>query len=156
MRVRGAFAGSLDHAHVNGDAPLGAAIGFANDNVLGDVDETPSQVAGVRRAERCVGESLARAVGRDEVLEHRQPFAEVRFDRTRDDVALGVRDETAHSCDLADLLDVSARARSGHHVDRIQRRERLFHGVRYFSGRLGPDLDEFLPPLAFGDDTLRE
>src|SRR5437763_8365463 len=115
MWIRGASAGSLDNAPVNGDAPLGAAIGFANDDVLRDVDETPGQVSGVRRAERPVCESLARAVGRDEVLQHRQPFAEIRFDRPRDNVALRVRDETAHSCDLADLLYVYALARAAHH-----------------------------------------
>src|SRR5690348_17917170 len=49
------------------------------------------QVARVRRAERGVGAALAGAVGRDEVLEHRQALHEVGLDRALDDLALRIR-----------------------------------------------------------------
>jgi len=49
-----------------------------DDQLLGDVDESTSQVAGVGRAKRRVTEALAGAVGRDEVLEDREAFAEGR------------------------------------------------------------------------------
>ena len=39
-----------------------------DDDVLRDVDETAREVAGVRRLERRVGETLTGAVRRDEVL----------------------------------------------------------------------------------------
>src|SRR5213076_2351360 len=45
------------------------------------------EIARVRGAESGVGESLAGAVGRDEVLEHGEPFGEVRLDRQVDDPA---------------------------------------------------------------------
>ena len=50
----------------------------SDDHVLRHVDQPPGQVARVRGLERRVGETLARAVGRDEVLEHRETLAEVR------------------------------------------------------------------------------
>ena len=72
------FAGFDDTLDVN--AVHGAAIVFADDDVLRHVDQTPREVAGIRRLERGIGQTLAGAVGRDEVFQHRQPFAEVRRD----------------------------------------------------------------------------
>src|SRR5205085_4480542 len=89
-----------DHA---GDAAVRAAVILTDDQLLGDVDETPREVAGVRRPERGVRQSLPRAVRGDEVLQHGESLAEVRLDRPRDDLALRVRDETAHPRDLTDL-----------------------------------------------------
>src|SRR5215510_6289074 len=54
---------------------------IVDDHVLGHVDQTPGQVARVRRLERRVGQALTGAVGRDEVLEDRQALAEVGRDR---------------------------------------------------------------------------
>ena len=51
------------------DSVQRAAIVLADDRVLRHVDQAAGQVAGVRRLERGVGEALARAVGRDEVLQ---------------------------------------------------------------------------------------
>ena len=73
------FAGFDDAGDV--DAVDGAAIVFADDYVLRHVDQTAGQVAGVGGLERRIGQTLTRAVGRDEVLQHGQPFAEVRRDR---------------------------------------------------------------------------
>ena len=53
------------------DAVERAAVELGDDRVLRDVDEAAGEVAGVRRLERRVGEALAGAVRRDEVLEHR-------------------------------------------------------------------------------------
>jgi hypothetical protein len=60
------------------DAVGRAAILFGDDDVLGHVDELAGHVTRVRGLERGVGETLAGAVGGDEVLEHRETFAEVR------------------------------------------------------------------------------
>ena len=63
------FAGVLELG--DADAVERAAVELGDDRVLRDVDETTREVPGVRRLERGVGEALARAVRRDEVLEHR-------------------------------------------------------------------------------------
>ena len=84
----------------------GAAVLRRDDAVLRHVDQTPRQVAGVRGLQRGVGEALAGAVGRVEVLEHRQPFLEVRDDRALDDLARRLRHQAAHAGKLA----ASARA----------------------------------------------
>ncbi len=70
----------LRHRHL--DELLGAAVLLTDDHVLGDVDEAPGQIPGVRRTERRVRETLAGTVRRDEVLEHGQAFHEVGLDRT--------------------------------------------------------------------------
>ena len=64
-----------------------AAVDLRDDHVLGDVDETPRQVAGVGGLERRVRQALAGAVRRDEVLQHREAFTEVGRDRRFDDLA---------------------------------------------------------------------
>jgi hypothetical protein len=85
---------------------------LADDHVLRDVDETPRQVARVGGAQRRVGAALAGAVGRDEVLEHRQAFHEVRLDRPLDDLALRIRHQAAHAGELAAAARTSRERRS--------------------------------------------
>ena len=67
-----------------------------DDGVLRHVDETTGQVAGIRGLERGVGEALAGAVRRVEVLEHVEAFLEVRDDRALDDLARRLRHQAAH------------------------------------------------------------
>jgi hypothetical protein len=61
------------HDRRDRDAVGGAAVLEDDDDVLGHVDEAARQVAGVGRLERRVGETLAGAVRRDEVLQHERP-----------------------------------------------------------------------------------
>ena len=151
------------------DAVDRAAVLLADDHVLRDVDQAPRQVAGVRGLERRVRETLARAVGRDEVLEHREPLAEVRGDRRLDDLARRLRHQTAHAGELAHLLLGTARARIGHHEDRVEARnvardsvladhdvgaERVEHLRSDPLGRVRPDVDHLVVALAVGDQTF--
>src|SRR5208337_3483173 len=78
-------------------------------------------VAGVGGLERGVGEALARAVSRDEVLEHREPLAEVRGDGSLDDFARRLGHQAAQARELANLLLGTARAGVGHDENRIER-----------------------------------
>ena len=84
-----------------------AAVELADDGVLRDVDEAAGEVPGVRRLERGVGETLAGAVRRDEVLEHRETLAEVRGDRRLDDLARRLRHQATHGGELTNLLGAS-------------------------------------------------
>ena len=104
------------------DAVERAAVELGDDRVLRDVDETAREVTGVRRLERGVGEALARAVRRDEVLEHAETLAEVRGDRRLDDLARGLGHQAAHGGELTNLLGRAARAGVGHDVDRVEAR----------------------------------
>ena len=136
------------------DEVLRLAVLLADDHVLRDVDETPRQVARVGGAERRVGEALAGAVGRDEVLEHRQALHEVRLDRPLDDLALRIRHQAAHAGELAELRERAAGAGVGHHVDRVQLVEVVDHRVRDLVGGLGPDRRDLLVALRLGDEPL--
>src|SRR5690606_12731582 len=64
-----------------------AAVLLGDRDVLRHVHQAAGQVAGVGGLERRVGQALPGAVGRDEVLEHGEPLAEVRADRALDDLA---------------------------------------------------------------------
>ena len=140
------------------DAVERAAIRLVDDHVLRDVDETAREVARVGRLERGVGEALARAVRRDEVVLHLEAFAEVRRDRRLDDLARRLRHQSAHAGELADLLFRSARAGVGHDVDRVEglaflveRFHLAEHRVGDFFGRLRPDGDDLVVALAVRD-----
>ncbi len=121
-RTHDALAERLDHIlaflqRADLETENGAAILFRDRHVLRHVHQTTREVAGVGRLERRVGQTLSRAVRRDEVLEHRQPFAEVRLDRAFDDLAdaagellLRLRHQAAHSGELPDLIARTTRA----------------------------------------------
>src|SRR5260221_11322598 len=96
------------------DAARAGALGLADDQLLGDVDEAPREVPRVSGAKRGVGETLPRSVCRDEVLEYRQALPEGGDDRTRDHLAPRVGNEPLHTGDLANLLGVPPSARVAH------------------------------------------
>ena len=137
-------------------ALLGAAVVIAGDDVLGDVDQAPGQVARVGRPEGGVGEALAGAVGGDEVLEDRHPLPEVAPDGDVDDPARRVGHQAAHRAELADVALVPAGAGRGHHRDRPVRLEALHHLVGQLAGRLLPDVDDLLVALVLGDEAALE
>ena len=103
-----------------GDRAVGAAVVDLDDAVLRHVDEAAGEVARVRGLERGVGEALAGAVGRVEVLEHGQAFLEVRHDRRLDDLARGLGHQAAHAAELLHLRGRAAGAGVRHHVDRVR------------------------------------
>ena len=99
---------------------LGAAVVRARDDVLRHVDESAGQVARVGGAEGGVGQTLARAVGRDEVLEHGHALAEVAPHGHVDDPTGRVGHQAAHAAQLADVALVTAGAGRGHHRHRTR------------------------------------
>src|SRR6185437_11046260 len=80
-----------------------SAVVGGDDHVLGDVGQLASEVTAVGRLEGRVSQALTRPVCRAEVLEHREPFAEVGLDGGLDDFAVGLGHEAAHPGKLADL-----------------------------------------------------
>ena len=103
-----------------GDAVERAAVDLVDDDVLRHVGELAGEVARVGGLQGGVGQALAGAVGRAEVLEHRQAFAEVGLDRRLDDLAGRLGHQAAHAAELADLVDVAAGAGDGHHGDGVE------------------------------------
>jgi hypothetical protein len=75
----------------------GAAVDLGDDHVLGHVHQTAGQVAGVGRLEGRVGQALSGAVGGDEVLKHREAFAEAPRDGRLDDLARRLGHQAAHA-----------------------------------------------------------
>ena len=153
------FAGFDDRLHVN--AFRGAAIVLADDHVLRHVHQAARQVARIGRLQRGIGQTLAGAVRRDEVLQHVEAFAEVGRDRGFDNFARRLGHQTAHTGKLADLLFRTARAGVGHDVNRIEVAAGavvLFHGGEHLIGdplgNLAPDFDDLVVAFAVGDGAV--
>ena len=157
-----ALVGGVGHDVVDPDAGHGAGaiegIFLVDDELLGHVDQTTGQVAGVGGPQGGVDQTLAGARGGDEVLQHRQPLPEVRLDRAGDHVATRVGHQATHARDLADLHHVSSGTRADHHVDRVEllALEAFLHPVGHLFGGFGPDLDLHLTALTIGDDAATE
>ena len=134
-------------------AVLGAAILFTHDDFLRDVDQTTGQVTGFCGTQCGIGQTLTRAVLRDEVLEHGQAFAVVGLDRTRDDLALRVSHEASHTCDLADLHPVASCTGLDHDVHVVVIMEVVAHGFGDLVGAFGPQVDELLAALLVCQQT---
>ena len=134
------------------DPLSGAAVNPADDDVLRHVHEPPGQISGVRRPERGVGKALARTVGGDEVLQHRQPLVEVGLDgKVLDEVPERIAHESAHSGELRNLLRAAARPGVRDRVNRIALVQVLHNGISDLLRRPHPQLLHFALALALGD-----
>src|SRR5690606_36320227 len=132
---------------------VGAAVLRADDDVLGDVDQTTGEVTRVGGTQSRVRQTLTGTVRGDEVLQHGQTLTERGLDGPRDRLVLGVRHQTAHTGNLTHLHHVASRTRVHHHEDRVGLGEVVVHRLGDLVGRLGPDLDELLRALVLGDQT---
>ena len=132
---------------------------------MGDVDEATREISRVGGLEGRVGEALAGAVGRVEILQYGQAFLEVRDDRRLDDLARGLRHQAAHPRELLHLRRGSAGARLRHHVDRVERRhgqpvpllgarDALHHLLGDEVGALGPSIEDLIVFLTLGDQAV--
>ena len=150
------------------EAVGGTAVFFRHHQVLRHIHQAPRQVAGVGRFQRRVGQALAGAVGGDEVLVHRQPFAEVGDDRRFDDAAVRAGHQAAHSGELANLRGRAASAGIGIDVHRVEGLLHLFlaaaiddfvfgdalhHGFRHQPFGARPDVHDLVVLLAVGDEA---
>ncbi len=106
---------------------VGAAVLLADDDVLGDVDQTTGEVTRVGGTQSGVRQTLTGTVRGDEVLQHGQALTERRLDRTRDGLVLRVRHQTTHTGNLTHLHHVASCTRVHHHEDRVGLREVVVH-----------------------------
>src|SRR6185369_15433369 len=138
------------------DAVNGSAIVLGDDDILSYVDQATGEVAGVGRLESRIRQTLTSAVRRDEVLQHRETFTEVRRDGRFDDFAGRLSHQSAHTGELTNLLLGSSSAGVGHDVDGVD--VTLFvmtlHGAEHLVGHLfsngRPDFDDLVVALAIG------
>ncbi len=131
----------------------GAAVFFANDDILRHVDQAASQISRVRCAQCRVSQTLSRTVGGDKVLGHTQTFAVAGDNRTGNHFTARVRDQSTHTGDVSDLQPVTTGSRGHHPVNRVVLLECLTHRLVHLTGALAPDFHEFATTLLVGDKT---
>src|SRR5215204_1166221 len=136
------------------DVAVRATVRVVNDDILGDVDEATGQVARVGGTQGRVGLALPRAVGRGEVLEHREALHEVALHGLLDNLTLRVGHQAAHAGELGEVVVVTAGPRVGHHVDRVQAPEVVLHRLLDLVLGLGPQGYDALEALLIGDEAL--
>src|SRR5690606_17055564 len=88
-------------------AAVGAAVLLADDDVLGDVDQTTGEVTRVGGPQGGVRQTLTGTVRGAEVLQHGQALSVRRLDRTRYRLVLRVRHQSTHTGDLTHLHHVA-------------------------------------------------
>ena len=136
---------------------MGAAVGFVDDDILGNVHQAARQITGVSSAQGGIGQALACAVRRDEVFLSGQTLAKVRADRHRDDASRRIRHQTAHTGQLRNGAEAAfGRAGTGHGGQvtvRVQGRADSFGDI---VGGLLPDLDDALVLFLLGQQTAPE
>ncbi len=100
-------------------------------------------------------------MGRDEVLQHGKAFAEIGRNRGFDDFARGLRHQSAHPGELANLLLAAAGARIGHDEDRVEfilACVMLGHLAEHLIGdpfgNIRPDVDDLVVAFAVGDGSV--
>ena len=153
------------------DTFMGTTIVFGNHQVLRHVNQTTSQVTGVRRFQCGIRQTFTSTVGGDEVLEYVQTFTEVRGDWRFDDGAIRLRHQTTHTSKLTNLCRRTTRTGVGHHVDAVEGNLLLFltvtvnngfslqvihHRFGYTIVRRSPDIDNFVVAFARSYQTRLE
>ena len=136
-----------------GDALVRLGLCRTDDDILRDVDETTGQVTGVSGTQSGIGQTLTSTVRSDEVLEHCESLTVVRHDRTRDDLTLRVRHQTAHTGQLTHLHPVTGCTGLDQTQHRVLLGEVRAHDLVDLLGRLGPQLDELVAALVIGQRT---
>ena len=145
---------------VNGDAVAGAAVFRMDDDILGHVHEFAGHVAGVRRFQRGICQTLAGAVGGDEVFQHGKAFTEVGRDGAFDNFAAGFRHQTAHAGELLDLRLVASGSGVHHHEERAGHLGAFVVFQLAVQSRLddirslGPDVHHLLVAFPIRDNTV--
>ena len=138
--------------HVRDFLALGA-VHFADNEILGDVDQTSGQITRVCRTERRIRESLSCAVRGDKVLQNVQTLTEITRNRKFDRMSRRIRHEAAHAGELLNLLIGTAGSGVRHHEDVVV----LVKAFKQILGelliRLLPGLDDFLIALLVGRKT---
>ena len=135
------------------DTVGGAAVLLTNDNVLRNVNESSCQITRVGGTERRISQTLTCATRGDEVFQNVKTLTVVGSDRHFDGSARGVRDKSAHTRKLLDLVHRTTGSRVSHHVDGVVSVETLLQRLRHLVGSVLPDFLESLGALGTGEET---
>ena len=119
------------------------AIVLTYDYVLCNVNQTTSQITGVSSTQCGIGQAFTSTMRRNEVFQNGQAFTEVGFDRTVNDTTGRIGHQTTHTCQLTNLLFVTAGTGVSHHGNRIE----LVHGG--FHQLVGNLIGCFVPQIDY-------
>ena len=82
---------------------VGAAIVFHHNQILGHVHQAAGQITGVCGFQRGIGQTFARTVGGNKVLQYGEAFTEVGSNRGFDNRAVRLGHQTTHTGKLFNL-----------------------------------------------------
>ena len=142
---------------------LRMAIFFGNNHILRHIHQPTGQVPGIGSLQSGIGKTLTGTVGRDEVLQYRQTFLEVRENRVFDDFApacpglLRLCHKATHTAKLTNLFLGTTSPGIQHHENRIEAlavgRKLVHHRIGQLIVSMCPDIDNLVVTLVVGDET---
>ena len=136
-----------------------SAIFRTADDILRNVDELTGHVTRVSGLQSGICETLAGAVGTDEVFENGETFTEVRQNRTFDNIARRLCHQSAHTGKLTNLVFTASSSGIEHAVDRVDLL--LADAFEFLEQRLGnrvtglgPRINNIVITFQLGESTL--
>ena len=131
-------------------AAVGAAVFFADNDVLRHIDKTARKITGVCRLKRGVCKTFTAAVRRNEVFQNRQTLSEGRLNRRFQRFSLRVGHKTTHAGKLSYLFHAAASSGHCHHVYGVKFVQCLFERSRYVVVGFFPLVDDETIFFVFG------
>ena len=141
---------------VNDQTLLGAAILFADDDFLSNVNQTSGQISGVCGLQSGIGQGLTSTTCCNEVLQDVQALTEVGLDRDFHGLTGGSEHQASHTGQLTHLRDVTTGTGVTHHLDGVITVEVVLQSSDNVVGGLFPNTDNVLVTLLFGEFTALE
>ena len=151
------------------DAVGGLAVFFGDDKILANIHQPSCQITRVGRFQRRVGQTLAGAVRRNEVLIDVKAFAEVGGNRGFDDGSVRLGHQAAHPRQLTNLGVAAPGTGVRHHVDGVEgfllnrfalgidyvlNAEFVHHFTSHPVTGMGPDIDDLVVAFTVGKQAL--
>ena len=140
-----------------------SAVFLVDDDVVADVDKAASEVTGIGRLHGRISKTFTGTVGRDEVLQHRHAFLEVRENRVFNGTTslstclLRFCHQTTHTSELFDLVLRTTGSGVEHHVDCVKALVGLGHLLQQHLAQtvvhVCPCVDDLVVTLIIGNEA---
>ena len=140
-----------------------ATILFGDDDIVGNVYKTTSQITSIGGLHSGIGKTLTRTVGRNEVFQHRHTFLEVGKNRVFNDLSpfstcfLRLCHQTTHTSQLSNLVSRTTGAGVKHHINGIETLvgfgHVLHYGILQVVVDMSPGIDHLIVTLLVGNET---
>ena len=141
------------HCHARNLVFPFAAVYFPDNQLLGHIHQTSGEISRVCSTQGRIGQTLAGAVGRHEILQYVQTLTEIGLDGKLNGVSGGICHQSPHTGKLLDLLIGTTGAGIRHHKDVVVLIQSVQQGRGQDCIRLLPGLHYLFVALLLGNQA---